>query len=219
MNARHPMWDNNYTPHHSNSTGNRLNSFLSQDNDWHLLNFMMPNLTPTYFPRIPGIEPSVLDMGICNDYNLVESFNVVIDGILLSDHAPIVATLHSTQTSTPPQRYIWNTSRTDIPWDIFQTYLTTMLQAWRDKWSPYLCHTITFTQHDINTCWDELRQYIIKAGKEVIGKKRVSPRHKHWFTIDPNIPSHLYPSLSPSVQTQGSRRAHSTPTATTTSTS
>ena len=29
MNARDPMWDNNFTPHHSNSSGTRLNSFLS----------------------------------------------------------------------------------------------------------------------------------------------------------------------------------------------
>jgi len=197
LNARDPMWDNNYTPHHNNSSGSRLNSFLSQDNDWHLLNFMMPSLKPTFFPRDGNHEPSTIDLGLCNDFNLVEMFHVDDHGILLSDHAPIIATLHTKPTAhitTAPQRYIWNISQTDIPWSIFEAYLVPLLRRWRDKWAPFLCHTVLFTQHDINTCWHELRHIIIDVAKEVIGKKPVSPKHNHWYTIDPNIPTlhHTY---------------------------
>jgi len=190
MNARDPMWDNNYTPHHSNSSGTRLNSFLSQDNDWHLLNLKMASIKPTFFPRNPNHEPSVIDLGICNDFNLVQTFGVMDDGELLSDHAPIMATLYSkpvASISEPPQRYIWNTSRNNIPWEIFQAYLTPLLRQWRNKWSPFLSHTISFTQHDINLCWNELRQIIVDVAINVIGKKPVSSHHKHWYTIDPNI--------------------------------
>ena len=192
LNARDPMWDNYYAPHHSNSIGTRLNSFLSHDNDWHLLNLMMNNIKPTFFPRDPNHEPSVIDLGISNDFNLVQAFDVMDHGGLVSDHAPIMATLHSKSVSSitqPPQRYIWNTTRTDIPWDIFHAYLKPLLQSWRDKWTPFLSHYILFTQHDIDQCWNELRGIIVDVAMDVIGKKPVSSHHKHWFTIDPNIPS------------------------------
>jgi Reverse transcriptase (RNA-dependent DNA polymerase)/Endonuclease-reverse transcriptase len=192
LNARHHTWDDNCAPGDYNATGNKLNSFISQYDDWHILNFMMPTLKPTYFPRDGIHYPSVIDLGISNDFNLVSMFHVIDHDILLSDHAPIMATLHTKPLpSIPrsPQRYIWNTSRADIPWDIFQAYLTPLLRTWRDRWNTYLSHTISFTQHDINTCWYELRQIIIDVALHVIGKKPVSPHHKHWFTINPAIPS------------------------------
>ena len=94
-------------------------------------------------------------------------------------------------TSTLPNhsRYIWNTSKQDIAWDIFQATLVLPLTGWRNKWTPSLTHTIPFTQHDINTCWMEFRGIILDTAMEVVGKKRVSIHHKHWYTIDPNIPS------------------------------
>ena len=104
--------DNNHTP---------------QNNDSHLLNLRMPNIKPTYFPRAPDHEQSVINLALCNDFKLVKSFDVMDRAILLSDHVPIMATLLCKPLSTitsPPQRYVWNTSRTDIPWDIFQAYLT-----------------------------------------------------------------------------------------------
>ena len=158
---------------------------------------MMPSLKPTFFPRDGNHEPSTIDLAICNDFNLVEMFHVDDHGILLSDHAPIVATLRTkttTQTTTQQQRYIWNTSQKDIPWDIFQAYLTPLLRQWRNKWTPFLAHSIPFTQHDINRCWNELRCIIIQVATDVIGKKPVSPKHNHWYTIDPNIPTlhHTY---------------------------
>ena len=112
-------------------------------------------------------------------------------GDLLSDHAPIITTLHShTHIDTSqPSRYVWNTSKQDIAWDIFQATLVLPLTGWRNKWTPSLSHTIPFTQHDINTCWMELRGIILDSAMEVVGKKRVAIHHKHWFTIDPNIPS------------------------------
>ena len=89
------MWDDNYTPRHYNTSGSCLNRFLSQlHGDWHLLNFMAPSLQPTYFPRDPTHQPSVIDLALCNDFNLVSMFHVEDRGILLSDHAPICATLH-----------------------------------------------------------------------------------------------------------------------------
>ena len=192
LNARDPMWDNDYTPRHGNSSGACLNRFLSQLNDWHLLNLMAPSLQPTYFPRDPTHQPSVIDLALCNDFNLVDMFHVEDRGLLLSDHAPICATLHTnalTHTSAAPTRYIWNTSRTDIPWDIFQAYLAPLLRQWRNRWAPYLSHTITFTQHDISTCWGELRQIILNVAMDVVGKKPVSHKHTHWYTIDPAIPT------------------------------
>ena len=133
LNARDPMWDNDYTLRHGNSSGTCLNRFLSQLNDWHLLNLMAPLLQPTHFPRDPTHQPSVIDLALCNDFNLVDMFHVEDRGLLLSDHTPICATLHTntlTHTSTAPTRYIWNTSRTDIPWDIFQAYLAPLLRQW-----------------------------------------------------------------------------------------
>jgi hypothetical protein len=73
MNARDPMWDNQHSASHSNAAGHRLSNFLSHDNDWHLLNLRMHNIKPTYFPRTPGHEPSVIDLAIANDFNIVES--------------------------------------------------------------------------------------------------------------------------------------------------
>src|SRR5690242_8397597 len=86
-------------------------------------------------------------------------------------------------------RYTWNTSRQDIPWDIFHLTLQPSLQTWRNKWSSCIQHDIIFTQDDIHTCWNELKQIILTSAHKVIGKKRVSMHHKHWFTINPNIPT------------------------------
>ena len=192
MNARDPMWDNQYTPSHRNTPGQQLAHFLSQDNDWHLLNLMMPTLTPTHYPRIPGHEPSVIDLALANDFNLIESFSVLQHNILLSDHAPIMSTLicHNTSRNIPPPtQYIWNVSRRDIPWDIFHLSLEPALQTWRNKWELSIRHDITLTQDDIDTCWNELKEAILSSAHMVIGKKAVSIHHKHWFNIDPSIPT------------------------------
>ena len=192
MNARDPMWDNQYTPSHRNTPGQQLAHFLSQDNDWHLLNLMMPTLTPTHYPRIPGHEPSVIDLALANDFNLIESFSVLQHNILLSDHAPIMSTLicHNTSRNIPPPtQYIWNVSRRDIPWDIFHLSLEPALQTWRNKWELSIRHDITLTQDDIDTCWNELKETILSSAHMVIGKKAVSIHHKHWFNIDPSIPT------------------------------
>ena len=137
MNARHPTWDNTHDASHINSSGTRLHAFLSQDTDWHLLNIMQPHIQHTHFPRTPHAKPSVIDLALSNDYNLVSSFDVHTDGELLSDHAPIITTLHShahSSTSTSC-RCIWNTSKQDIAWDVFQSMLIVPLSGWRNKWS------------------------------------------------------------------------------------
>src|SRR5690348_6397086 len=97
--------DENYTPHHSNSSGSCLYHFITQLDDWHLLNYMSSPLQPTFFPRDPTHQASVIDLGLCNDFNLVAKFHVEDRGLLLSDHAPICATLHTntlTHATTAP---------------------------------------------------------------------------------------------------------------------
>jgi hypothetical protein len=191
MNAHDCLWDLSLRVSDSDIGGRHLSSFLSQPNDWHLLNIQSSVSVPTHYPNRPGARPSVLDLAICNDFNLVESFEVIHDDMLASDHQPIMCSLHTnghTATDTP-QRYIWRTSRDDIPWDIFQSMLTSLLASWHSKWTPYLSHERTVTQHDIDTCWQELRDIITCTAAATIGKKPVSIHHKHWFTLNPVIPS------------------------------
>ena len=209
MNVHDPLWDPAYPPPYSDPTGKHLGDFLSQDDDWHLLNLMMPSLVPTRISSHPNQRDTVIDLGISNDYNLVQMFDVNDHDMLLSDHVPIHAHLYMTSaTSSPtttvtPQRLIWRTSRSDIPWDVFQSLLADLLAPWREKWTPHLSHLITVTQHDIDTCWNELRNIITHAAMSVVGKKTVSIHHKHWFTIDPNIPSlhHQYVVLKRQLRT------------------
>ena len=114
--------------------------------------------------------------------------------MLRSDHAPITVTLdiqQHAQQQMQPTHQVWNTSRDNIPWDIFQSLLATELQPWSDKWTPYLSHTITCTQQDINTCWNELRNIITSIAMHVVRKKTVSYKHNHWFLINPALPSLL----------------------------
>ena len=197
MNVHDPLWDPSYPPSYSEPTGKHLGDFLSQDDDWHLLNLMMPSLVPTRISSHANVRDTVIDLGISNDYNLVQMFDVNDHDMLYSDHIPIHAHLHTTPhvqsssaTSTvSPQRWIWRTSNPDIPWTTFQSILSDLLTPWRVKWTPYLSHVVTFTQHDVDICWGELRDIITHCALSVIGKKQVSIHHKHWFTLDPNIPT------------------------------
>ena len=194
MNAHDSLWDLSVRVSDSDIGGRHLSSFLSQPDDWHLLNNNIQSSVsiPTHYPNRPGARPSVLDLAISNDYNLVQSFQVLHEDMLSSDHQPIMCTLHSNgqnQSSNSYQRYIWRISRDDIPWDIFRSMLSLLLTSWHNKWSPYLSHERPFTQHDINTCWNELRDIITCTAAATIGKKPVSIHHKHWFTLNPVIPS------------------------------
>ena len=121
-------------PPYSEPTGKHLG-------DWHLLNLMMPVLVPTRISSRANERDTVIDLGISNDYNLVQMFDVNDHDMLHSDHIPIHARLHTTSTtastsaSVTPQRWIWRTSRSDIPWDVFQSNLATLLAPWRDNWT------------------------------------------------------------------------------------
>ena len=197
MNAHSALWDSNVRASESNIGGSQLNNFLCEPDGWHLLNSSIQSSVsiPTHYPNRPGSRPSVLDLAISNDYNLVDSFHVLHEDMLSSDHQPIMCTLftndgHRLSNNTDTyQRYIWRTSRDDIPWDVFQSMLTLLLQSWRTKWMPYISHQHTVTQQDIDTCWNELRDLITCTAAATIGKKPVSIHHKHWFTLNPVIPS------------------------------
>ena len=144
----------------------------------------------TSLPSLVLNHPS-FDLALCNDFNLVEHFDVLEPDILLSDHAPISVSLHTlsppSSALTLPKRQIWNTTRDNIPWHLFQSHLSSFLTSWHHKWSPSLSHLTSFSQSDIDTCWSELRDMIITAAHYVIGKKTVSSSSKHWFTIDPSL--------------------------------
>ena len=203
LNAKDPSWDPQHTQQHSNSAGASLSDFLSSHDgdDWHLLNITHQHggSQPTRFSSIPYVHPSVIDLALCNDINTVNTFETLTSHHMLhSDHAPISITLdiiqpqqQQQQQQTLPTREVWNTSRENIPWDIFQALLSSTLQPWIQKWTPYLNHTITMTQQDIDTCWNELRDIITSIATRVIRKKAVSMHHKHWFTINPALPSLL----------------------------
>ena len=141
MNAHDSLWDLSIRVSDSDIGGRHLSSFLSHPDDWHLLNSNIQSSVsiPTHYPNRPGARPSVLDLAICNDYNLVESFQVLQQDMLSSDHQPIMCTLHSSglnASSDTYQRYIWRTSRDDIPWDIFRSMLSLLLTSWHNTWSP-----------------------------------------------------------------------------------
>jgi hypothetical protein len=191
MNAHDPLWDMSLGVADSDAAGKHLGDFLSQPDDWHILNLRLPVCVPTHHPSRPGARPSVIDLALCNDYNLVDSFAVLQDPALASDHSPIMTSLivHPHANASQPQRYIWRTSRDDIPWDIFQHMLSDMLTPWRAKWTPHLSHERAVTQHDIDTCWHELRDIITHTALCTIGKKAVSIHHQHWFTLNPDIPT------------------------------
>ena len=197
LNARDPMWDMTHSQQHSNSAGASLSTFLTSDtaDDWHLLNIthQPAGPKPTRFSSVPGVEPSVLDLALCNDPNLVISFDThTSHPMLRSDHAPISVTLNIIQYQPQtPTRQVWNTSRDNISWDIFQSLLATTLHTWTDKWTPCLSHTATCTQHDIDTSWNELRDIITSVALRVVRKKAVSTQHNHWFLINPALPSLL----------------------------
>jgi hypothetical protein len=161
MNAHDSLWDLSLRESDSDIGGRHLSSFLSEPDDWHLLNTLAPESTPTHYPNRPGARPSVLDLAISNDFNLIESFHVLHEDMLASDHQPIMCTIHTNgQDPNTPQRYIWRTSRDDIPWDIFRSMLSLLLASWQNKWAPYLSHEAEVTQLDIDTCWHELRNII-----------------------------------------------------------
>ena len=71
---------------------------------------------------------------------------------------------------SPPQHQIWNTSRHDIAWDIYHLALEPALQSWRNKWESFIQHNMMITQHDINTCWGELKDIILHSANKVVEK-------------------------------------------------
>lgn len=151
----------------------------------------LPVIAPTRISPRPNERDTVIDLALCNQFNLVQQFDVNDYDLLVSDHRPLHAQLHTTsaQPNAHPHRPIWRTSRANINWELFQSSLTQHLSLWKEKSSPYMAHDITFAQHSIDMCWYELRHAIIQVAMSVIGKKPVSGYHKHWFTIDPDIPS------------------------------
>ena len=135
MNAHDPLWDFNLDASDSDVAGKLLGDFLSQPDDWHVLNLRLPVCIPTHQPSRPGARASVIDLALCSDFNLVESFAVLQEPELASDHSPNKTTLitHPHTDASQSQRYIWRTSRDDIPWDIFQHMLSNMLSPWHSK--------------------------------------------------------------------------------------
>ena len=94
FNARDPTWDLSLSQRHSNRAGRLLSDFLHSRNadDWQLLNIshQPSGPKPTRFSSVPGVEPSVIDLALCNDPNIVTSFETLTaHNILQSDHAPI----------------------------------------------------------------------------------------------------------------------------------
>ena len=198
LNAKDPSWDIQHVDQHKNRAGTYFSNFLALDtsDDWHLLNIthQPSGPKPTHFSSNPDTEPSVIDLALCNDPNLVTEFEThAAHDMLRSDHAAISITINTIQHQQQQQqtKQVWNTSRENIPWDIFQSLLATTLRSWADKWTPYLNHTITCTQQDIDTCWNELRDIITSIALRVIRKKQVFIQHNHWFTINPALPSLL----------------------------
>ena len=204
LNAKDPSWDIHHQQQQPNTGGRSLSSFLTSraGDDWHLLNIthQAGGPVPTRTSIVPNVQPSVIDLALCNDPNTVTSLDTLTaHDMLRSDHTPIHITLdiiqlqpqQQQQQQSLPTRQVWNTSRDNIPWDVFQTQLATTLQPWRDTWTPYLNHTMTFTQHDIDICWNQLRDIITSIATHVIRKKTVLMQHKHWFTINPALPSLL----------------------------
>ena len=191
MNAHDPMWDDSYPPSYSEPGGSKLAAFLSQDNDWHLLNFRMSQLVPTRISSAPNQRNTVIDLAMCNQFNFVQQFDVNDYDTLVSDHKPIHVSLYTKPSSclSLPQRRVWRTSNPNIPWDVFQTMLADLLAPWRTKWEPYLSCLESFHQHNIDSCWNELRDIITQTAMYVIGKKVVSVNHQHWFTLNPVIPT------------------------------
>ena len=61
MNVHDPLWDPSYSPPYSEPTGKHLGDFLSQDDDWHLLNLMMPSLVSTRISSCANERDTVID--------------------------------------------------------------------------------------------------------------------------------------------------------------
>ena len=187
MNARHPLWD----PwcQHPNTGGNRINSILLTQHDWHLLNNHLQTPTPTHYAKAPPYSTSIIDLALTNNINLFRKFEIDNANILLSDHRAICVSL--TCRSHPlsiPLKHIWRTHDPNVPWDMFQAELIITLQPWRLQWEQLLSHHISVTQSDIDACWFHLRTIIINAATAIIGKKVIRFTSHHWFTINPNIP-------------------------------
>lgn len=164
MNVHDPMWDPSYPRSYSDPSGSRLVDFLCQDNDWHLLNFRLPVMKPTRISPRPDERDTVIDLAICNNFDMVQDFQVDDYDLLLSDHLPIHTQLPTSSTNVvaTPQRLIWRTSRPNIPWDTFQSLLTHLLAPWHKRWVQHRSWHHTTTQQDIDECWEQLRAVITK---------------------------------------------------------
>ena len=132
LNAKDPSWHMQHADNHINTNGSYLSSFLSQHttDDWQLLNIthQQGGLQPTHFSATLNTQPSVIDLALCNNINLITQFETHTQHELLhSDHAPITITLHTLQPrhqqpqQQQPTKQIWHTTRDNIPWDIFQS--------------------------------------------------------------------------------------------------
>ena len=131
------MRDPSYPQSYSDPSGSRLVDF--QDNDWHLRNFRLPVMKPTRIP-CPNERDTVIDLAICNNFDMVHDFQVDDYDLLLSDHLPIYTqpTTSSTNVVTTPQRLIWITSSPNIPWDTFQSLLTCLLHGMKGGYNTGL---------------------------------------------------------------------------------
>ena len=101
----------------------------------------------------------------------------------------MVSLASRTQPTSIPTRYVWRTHDHDVPWILFQQELRELLHTWRQQWEPMLLHTASIAQSDIDICWAQLRDRITHAAHSTIRKKPVRHTSKHWFTINPAIPS------------------------------
>ena len=94
--------DPSYPQPYSDPSGFCLVDFLYQDNDWHLLNFQLPVMKPTRISPRPDERDTVIDLAICNNFDMVQDFQV--------DDYHIQLTTSSTNVVATPQRLIWRTS-------------------------------------------------------------------------------------------------------------
>ena len=189
MNARHPLWDPS-CQHHPNTSGTQLYNIVTTQPDWLLLNNQLPAAVPTHYANAPTFTKSVIDLAVTNNLHLFHHFAVDDASTLLSDHRAVCVSLKSrSRPLALPVRHVWRTHNKDVPWSIFQTELSSLLDPWREKWQCLLSHTSLTTQQLIDACWDDLRSIIIGTAQRVIGKKAIRSTSQHWFTLNPDMAS------------------------------
>jgi hypothetical protein len=196
FNSRHVAWDTT-----TNSLGKMMhNSILAADppqldSAFTLLNTLHNN------PPLPPTRPisnSIIDLCISTHPQLVNSFKVLSNSYLLSDHDAIMVTFLSPHSSSLFSSRVvaphtkWDTKRAD--WDLFQTCLIDHLSEWYNTYQIYLhvspsnlseSESVCF----INKCWQQLLSIIMRAAKLCVGKVTIKHSSKKWFTVNPAIPT------------------------------